>query len=163
MDLRKIYGYALGREFEGKRFFEENAARLTQAAAIDAFRRLVVEEQKHIDYIQRQIDAMELGQPANPMPDPELQPAEFFSDRALSEFLDRTVLEAMVPDLPVLRMAYLIERDFSEFYEKAASQAEGPARLVLETLAAWERRHEALFRQFHDEAFKLYAHMPWGG
>jgi rubrerythrin len=163
MDLRKIYGYALGREHEGKRFFEENASRLTQAAAIDAFRRLAVEEQKHIVYIERQIDAMEIGQTPNPLPDPELLPAEFFSDRALSETLDRTVLEAMVPDLPVLRMAYLIERDFSEFYEKAASQADGPARLVLETLAAWERRHEALFRQFHDEAFKLYARMPWGG
>jgi rubrerythrin len=163
MDLRKIYGYALGREYEGKRFFEENAARLTQAAAVDAFRRLAVEEQKHIDYIQRQIDALVQGQPSNPLPDPDLQPAEFFSSRSFSEALDQTVLEAMVPDLPVLRMAYLIERDFSEFYEKAASQADGPARLVLETLAAWERRHEALFRKFHDDAFELYAHMPWGG
>ena len=163
MELRKIYGYALGREHEGKRFFEENASRLTHAAAIDAFRRLAIEEQKHIDYIERQIDALELGQTPNPLPDPDLQPAEFFSSRALSESLDRTVLEAMVPDLPVLRMAYLIERDFSEFYEKTASQAEGPARLVLETLAAWERRHEALFRKFHDDAFELYAHMPWGG
>jgi rubrerythrin len=163
MDLRKIYGYALGREFEGKRFFEENAGRLTQAAAVDAFRRLAVEEQKHIEYIQRQIDAMQQGQPPNPLPDPDLQPAVFFTGRALSEALDQTVLEAMVPDLPVLRMAYLIERDFSEFYEMAAGQTEGPARLVLQTLAAWERRHEALFRKFHDDAFELYAHMPWGG
>ena len=106
---------------------------------------------------------MEKVHPPNPQPAPDLQPAEFFTARALSEPLNQTVLEAMVPDLPVLRLAYLIERDFSEFYEKAASQTEGPARLVLETLAAWQRRHEALFRQLHDDAFELYAHMPWGG
>lgn len=163
MELRKIYEYALGREYEGKRFFEENADRLTQAAAVDAFRRLAGEEQKHIEYIQLAMDALEQGQPPSPQPTPDLQPAEFFSRRAESEALDQTVLEAMVPDLPVLRMAYLIERDFSEFYEMAAGQTEGPARQVLETLATWERRHEALFRRFHDAAFELYAQMPWGG
>ncbi len=163
MELRKIYEYALGREYEGKRFFEENASRLTQAAAVDAFRRLAGEEQKHIEYIQRQLNALDQGQPSNPQPTPDLQPAAFFTNRAQSEALEQTVLEAMVPDLPVLRMAYLIERDFSEFYEMVASQTEGTARQVLETLAAWERRHEALFKQFHDAAFELYANMPWGG
>jgi rubrerythrin len=163
MELRKIYEYALGREYEGKRFFEENASRLTQAAAVDAFRRLAGEEQKHIEYIQRQLEALEKGQPPSPQPTPDLQPAVFFTSRAQSESLDQTVLEAMVPDLPVLRMAYLIERDFSEFYEAAARHTAGAARQVLETLAAWERRHEALFKQFHDSAFELYAKMPWGG
>jgi rubrerythrin len=163
MELRKIYEYALGREYEGKRFFEENASRLTQAAAVDAFRRLAGEEQKHILYIQRQLDALDQAQPSNPQPTPDLQPAAFFASRAATEALDQTVLEAMVPDLPVLRMAYLIERDFSEYYEMVAGQTEGAARQVLETLAAWERRHEALFRQFHDAAFELYAKMPWGG
>jgi rubrerythrin len=69
----------------------------------------------------------------------------------------------MVPDLPILRMAYLIERDFTEFYEQAAKKAEGEVRIVLETLAKWERRHAALFKQMHDRAFDEYAQMPWGG
>ena len=33
MDIRKIYEYALQREHEGKRFFEQNAERLSHAAA----------------------------------------------------------------------------------------------------------------------------------
>jgi hypothetical protein len=37
---------------------------------------------------------------------------------------------AMVPDLPVLRMAYLIERDFAEFYEMATGKTEGEEREV---------------------------------
>jgi len=69
----------------------------------------------------------------------------------------------MVADLPVLRMAYLIERDFSEFYHLAASKAEGDAKVVLDMLARWEAGHERLFKKMHDEAFELYAEMPWGG
>jgi hypothetical protein len=37
MDIRKIYEYALRREHEGKCFFEENAGRLSHAAAVGAF------------------------------------------------------------------------------------------------------------------------------
>jgi rubrerythrin len=87
----------------------------------------------------------------------------FFTARASSEFIEQTVLEAMVPDLPVLRMAYLIERDFAEFYEEAASKVDGDTRKVFEKLAYWERRHEALFKKMHDRAFEEYAQMPWGG
>jgi rubrerythrin len=77
--------------------------------------------------------------------------------------LDQTMLEAMVPDLPVLRTAYLIERDFADFYEMAAGKSEGEAKEVLQMLAQWERGHERLFKRLHDTAFEEYAEMPWGG
>jgi rubrerythrin len=163
MDIHKIYGYALQREHEGKRFFEQNAERLSHAAAVGAFKRLALEEQKHIEFIQRQIDLLDKGQPANTEMGTELNQVGFFTTRADSESIDQTVLEAMVPDLSVLRMAYLIERDFSEFYENAASQAQGEARHVLEMLAGWERGHESFFKELHDKAFEEYAGMPWGG
>jgi rubrerythrin len=163
MDIRKIYEYALQREHEGKRFYEQNAGRLTHAAAVGAFKQLAVEEQKHIEFIQSQLDALDKGQAANVAMGLELQREGFFSQRAQSELLDQTVLEAMVPDLSVLRVAYLIERDFAEFYEAAAGKLEGEARQVLTMLASWERRHEELFRHMHDQAFELYAQMPWGG
>ena len=69
--------------------------------------------------------------------------------------LDQTVVEAMVPDLPVLRMAYLIERDFAEFYEQAAQRVEDEAaQKSLSMLAQWERGHEKLFKEMHDKAFE---------
>ena len=92
-----------------------------------------------------------------------LDETEFFANRADKEMIEQTVNEAMVADLPVLRMAYLIERDFSEFYQQAASKAEGEAKSVLEMLARWEAGHERLFKRMHDEAFERYAEMPWGG
>ena len=163
MDIRKIYEYALQREHEGKRFFEDNAGRLKHAAAVDAFRQLAAEEQQHIEYIEAHLKALDEGQIADIDLAPALEQAGFFAQRAESEMLDQTVLEAMVPDLPMLRMAYLIERDFSEFYEMAAGKADGPAKEVLTMLAIWERGHERLFKHMHDKAFELYAQMPWGG
>ena len=163
MDIRKIYEYALQREHEGKRFFAENAGRLSHAAAAGVFEQLAAEEQKHIEFIQAQLDALDRGAAPNAQLGLELQEAGFFSQRAESEMIDQAVAEAMVPDLPVLRMAYLIERDFAEFYEMAAAKAEGEAQEVLQMLAEWERGHERLFKHLHDAAFAEYAGMPWGG
>lgn len=163
MELQRVYEYALSREYEGKRFFEENAARLSHAAAVQAFKQLAAEEQKHIDFINSQLDALGQGRGGDLAAGQSIEQAGFFSTRALSEGVDQSVTEAMIPDLPVLRMAYLIERDFAEFYEMAATKAEGPAKEVLSMLAHWERSHERLFKQLHDKAFELYAQMPWGG
>jgi rubrerythrin len=163
MDIHKVYQYALQREIEGKRFFEENAARLSHAAAVGAFKTLAAAEQKHIEFIQRQMDLLRAHRAPDVSLGVEGEGTGFFSMRAATEALDQTVLEAMVPDLPVLRTAYLIERDFAEFYELAARQAEGAAKETLEILARWERGHERLFKSLHDRAFAEYAQMPWGG
>ena len=163
MNLQRIYIYALQREYEGKRFFEQNADRLSHATAVQAFKTLAMEEQRHIDFIENQLDALVRQEEPKLNYGEELERAGFFVDRATSEMLDQTVAEAMVPDLPVLRMAYLIERDFAEFYESAADKFDGEARQVLRMLANWERGHERLFKYLHDQAFDQYTQMPWGG
>jgi len=163
MDIRKVYEYALSREHEGKRFYESNAERLSHAAAVGAFRQLAIEEQKHIDFIELQIKALDQGQAGNVSAGIELEKAGFFIQRASGEMIDQTVSEAMVPDLPVLRMAYLIERDFAEFYEMAAQETEGDAQQVLAMLSTWERGHEQYFKDWHDKVYREYAKMPWGG
>jgi rubrerythrin len=163
MDLRKIYGYALQREHEGKRFFAENAGRMAHAAAAGAFRHLAEEEQKHIEFIQRQIAALDKNEAGSSAMGAALEKEGFFTQRASAELLDQTIIEAMVPDLPVLRTAYLIERDIAEFYANAAQEAEGEAKKVLQMLAGWERGHEAYFKAIHDKTLKEYSEMPWGG
>ena len=97
MDIRKIYEYALQREHEGKRFFEQNAERLSHAAAVGAFKGLAAEEQKHIEFIQSQLDALDKGESPSAAMGVTLEKAGFFSQRATSELLDQTVVEAMVP------------------------------------------------------------------
>jgi len=163
MDIRKIYEYALQREYEGKRFFVENAERLSHPAAAKAFKELAAEEEKHILFIQSQITALDIGELESSALAQKLQGEGFYSQRAHSEMFDQTVLEAICPDLPVLRMAYLIEADFADFYAKSAKQATGEAKKVLKMLAKWETSHEALFKDLHDKAYEIYSQMPWGG
>ncbi len=163
MELRKIFEYALQREIEGKRFFEQNADRMGHAAAVGAFKTLAAEEARHIVFIQSLLAAIDKGESPDITIGIEMEKAGFFALRANTELLDQTVLEAMVPDLPVLRTAYLIERDFAEFYEMSAGKAEGESKKVLEMLARWEHGHERLFKEMHDKAFQQYADMPWGG
>jgi len=162
MNIRKVLEYALQREHEGKAFFENNAERLSNAAATGAFKAIAREEQRHIEFIQAQLDSLD-AKDTGKHAGPKLDDTGFFADRAEKEMIEQTVNEAMVADLPVLRMAYLIERDFAEFYRQAASKTEGDARIVLEFLARWEAGHERLFKKMHDEAFEKYAEMPWGG
>ncbi len=82
MDVSKIFEYALQREYEGKCFFEVNAGRLSHASAVGAFKRLAAEEQKHIEFIQRQIDLLDKGQSSSTTLGEEMEKAGFFSRRA---------------------------------------------------------------------------------
>ena len=164
MDVRKIYEYALQREYEGRSFFRQNAERFGHAAAAGSFQQLAEEEQKHVEFIQGLIDDLDEGGTAGLAMGQQLDAEGFFWQRADTEMLDQTVIESMVPDLPVLRMAYLIERDLAEFYEMAAERTTDPAaKESLSMLAKWERGHERLFKGMHDKAFEEYAGMPWGG
>ena len=158
----KIYEYALEREREGKAFFESNASRMSHAAAAGIMQQLAAEEQKHIEFVEDLLRRLEGGATPGGAA-PELEPGSRFAARADSELLEQTVIESMVPDVAILRMAYLIERDLAEFYEMAAAAAEGEARASLESLARWERGHEQLFKDLHDRIFQEYAGMPWGG
>jgi rubrerythrin len=162
MDIQKIFEYALQREYEGKRFYDENAGRLQNASAVGAFKTIAAEEQRHIDFIKSQLEALKEGGTLEGK-GPELAVAGFIVNRAAREKVEDSISESMVANLPVLRMAYLIERDFAEFYALAASRAEGDAKTALDMLADWERGHERLFKSMHDKAFELYAGMPWGG
>jgi rubrerythrin len=163
MDIRKIYEYALAREKDGKRFYETNAERLSHAAAVGAFRQLAIEEQKHVEFVESQLAILDDEQKAHSGPELAMEIARFFSQRASLASIDQTISESMLPDLPILRMAYLIERDFAEFYELAAERSSGDAQQVLLQLSRWERAHERYFKDWHDKVFEEYAKMPWGG
>lgn len=160
MNVQKIYEYALQREKEGYKFFKANADKAAHATVASVFSKLAEEELKHIEYIQGLLanadDRVEKVAAA-------LEGDGWFEGRAQKELLDQTVIESMIPDVAVLRTAYLIEKDLSEFYSHAAEKATGNAREALSLLAKWERGHEVFFKELHDKIFKEYTEMPWGG
>ena len=163
--LIKIFEYALNQEQTGKNFFQNSLQRLGVGSAVSAFERLIKEEEKHIEFLNRLIANIKAGKKIGlaDVDETVLKPVDFFDDRARSEFLHQCVEGSMVPDVTVFNLAWLIEKDLSEFYQAMAQKTEGEAKLALIMLADWEGSHEKFFRQFRDTLTETYAQMPWGG
>ena len=164
-NLIKIFEYALSQEETGKSFFQASLARMGWGAAVTAFKRVLEEEEKHILFINNILRGLKQGGPEQIKleKDIALPQTNFFDERSRREFSQQVLLESMVPDVTVFSMAWLIEKDLSEFYEKMAGQTAGKAQEALSMLAGWERGHERFFREYREKLTKIYDTMPWGG
>ena len=164
-DLIKIFEYALNQERTGKSFFEVSLQRMANGAAVNAFKRLIQEEEKHIVFISKILENLHNKQSFTTagLGVEAMEPTNYFDERAKSEFLQECVEGSMVPDVTVFNTAWLIEKDLSEYYEKMAAQTEGEARNALGMLSNWEKGHEKFFREYRDKLSEVYSHMPWGG
>lgn len=163
--LIKIFEYALNQEETGKVFFETSIERMGIGAAISAFKRLIEEEQRHIEFINQILEDLRGGVEINPdeVKKVVLEPTNYFDERARSEFLQQCIEGSMVPDVTVFNTAWLIEKDLSEFYGNMARNTEGKAREAFTMLSNWEKIHEEFFREYRDKLSETYAKMPWGG
>ena len=163
--LIKIFQYALNQEETGMSFFETSLKRMGIGNAVSAFERLIEEERRHILFITRILERLdkEAEIDLSDMQDTALEPANYFDERARSEFLEQCIHESMVPDVTVFNTAWLIEKDLSEFYERMAASTEGEPREALQMLARWEKEHERFFKEFRDKLTDTYSKMPWGG
>ena len=164
-NLIKIFEYALAQEETGKSFFQTSIERMGWGAAVNAFKRLIREEEHHIVFIETVLDQLKRGSPDQVQIESEarLHHTDFFDERAKSEFLRQCLEGSMVPEVTVFNMAWLIEKDLSEFYEKMANQTSGKAKEALSMLSKWEKGHERFFREFRDKLTEVYSKMAWGG
>ncbi|MFC1743459.1 ferritin family protein [Candidatus Riflebacteria bacterium] len=164
--LIRIFEYALNQEKTGLSFFNTSLERMDSASAKSAFKILVEEEKKHIQYIGNILkDLRESGEiiPLS-LKKVEIMPTNFFEDREKSEFLERCISESMIPDVTVFNTAWLIEKDLSNFYASMINEVtEERAKEAFQQLSNWEKEHELFFREFRDKLTSEYATMPWGG
>ena len=163
--LIKIFEHALQQEFTGRDFFKNSLQRMGWASAVTAFQRLIQEEEKHIEMIEKILSGLKRGSPIDlsPPKSPAEEPFNHFEERAKREFFTRCLEGSMVPEVTIFNIAWLIEKDLSEFYEKMARQTEGKAKEALMYLSRWEQAHEKLFREFRDQFAEMYSRIPWGG
>jgi len=164
-NLIKIFEYALNQEQTGKAFFEDSLQRMGMGAAISAFKQLIEEEEKHIEFINQILKDLKEGKEINPsgMKKIVLKPTNYFDARAKSEFLQQCIEGSMIPDVTVFNTAWLIEKDLSEFYAKMAQNTEGKAKEAFIMLSDWEKGHEIFFKEYRDKLSETYSKMPWGG
>lgn len=163
--LIRIFEYALNQEKTGLAFFRQSLERMGIGAAVTAFKLLIQEEEKHVEFIGAILADLRRGAGGDLAGVPEVSPTpvNYFDERARSEFLQQCVEGSMVPDVTIFNTAWLIEKDLSEFYARMASQTAGKAAEALTILSNWEKEHEKFFRDYRDKLSEVYAQMPWGG
>ena len=163
-NYQNVIRYAMERELQGVDFFKSNAEKVSQASAKDMLLRLADVEMDHYEYLKEQLEYFEKYQNFKEVDFDLDRESNIFADRADSEKMDQQVTESMVPDMSVLRTAYLMEKDFAEFYQNAAdSTDDANAKKLFQTLAIWERGHEKMFKEEHVRLMEDYMSQPWGG
>jgi len=144
---RRILEYALAMEKKGASFYREQANMVQNEDAKKLFKRLSFFEDEHVNYIQGKIDELEKEKEISFDPEEVAEENFIFETRKKEEIKD-----GAENDFPIIRMAYLIEKDFHDFYKKASEKAEEEqARNLFSELALWEKKHlEYLYKIYQD-------------
>ena len=101
-------------------------------------------EQKHADYIEHLMASVKDGKPLFKL---ESSPEEDkFSERLEQQEINTENLESDLGDYSIVRMAYLIEKDFVDYYLKSAENQEENIKEVFLSLAEWEKQHAELMK-----------------
>lgn len=166
-DYAKILKFAMSMEMDGHNFFKEKAAGFSNPTTRELFEQLAQVELGHYHFLKSELERY-TEDAENYEVDTDFMQNEgtdsIFKEREKSEHLDTTLLESDVPDMTVLRMAYLIERDFAEFYEESRDSVDDERlKDLFDRLAKWEYTHEDIFKKEYKRLKKEYMNLPWGG
>lgn len=143
-NYEEILKYAMNLEKKAEEFYTLYKDKAQSNAIKDVFDGLSSMELDHYNILKNQLDRVENNQAFSEV-NLKLDDGEKIIFNREKD-LDNVNLAYELSDLPILRMAYTLENDFANFYEKAAKKAEDPnAKKLLETLAYWENEHRVAF------------------
>lgn len=161
----QILKYAMQMELDGHNFFKEKAEAFVNPTTKELFLTLAEIEMEHYRFIEEQLNNYLETDSFNT--DTKMMNRDensIFEKREQSEHIDATLAESDIPDITILRMAYLIEKDYAEFYNKAAEKADDEdAKALFTQLAKWEEGHKKIFKKEYDRRMEEYMNLPWGG
>ncbi len=158
--ILKILEYAMMMEKQGQQFYLTYKDEVEGERFQEIFASLARVEEEHYTLLKKQYDLMKQEGTLGTF-DAELsQGAEIF-ERVLrqEQAMKDPEADQSLNNLAILRMAYLIEKDFADFYKKAVEQADSPeAKKLLTSLAAWEEKHRQMFYADYQELMEA----NWG-
>lgn len=163
-NYEQVLRYAMQMELDGHNFFKENAEKFNSPTSRKLFLDLAEVEMDHYRYLENQLKSYLETDSFDTSHEVMDREENIFEAREESEHIEATLKESDIPDITILRMAYLIERDYKEFYTNAAENAQDEAaKAIFTKLAHWEEGHEKLFKAEYDRRMKEYMTLPWGG
>lgn len=148
-----VLKYALAREKEGEKFYRERTQNVFTPQVRDILEELAEMEKDHVLYIETLIESLIKGAEFTHY---QLENPGIFKKREVLE-LKGISIDNIAGDISILRMAYLIENDFAEFYEKSARNTESKdLKEILEKLSKWETEHRRIVQSIYDDLTKEY-------
>lgn len=159
-----IIRYAMEMELQGHNFYKENSEKSDNPMTKEILTKLAKTELDHYEYLKSLLKEYEdTNAVSGEIPLPEEEDV-IFQHRKDSEKLDAAIEQSMIPDMNVLRMAYLIEEDFQQYYENMAKKVDDPKlKDILLKFSDWEAGHAKLFRGEYQKRMDIYMNMSWGG
>lgn len=161
----RVIKMAMEMELYGHNFYKDNSEKSKNLQTRSVFKKLSEVELEHYKYLKellkRYVDEEKIDKDLEL---PKEDADEFFDKRKEDENLDQTLEQSMIPDMNVLRMAYLIEQDFRDYYKNMATKVEDDTlKEILNHFSTWEDGHAKLFKKEYDALMDQYMNMSWGG
>jgi rubrerythrin len=150
MKVEDVLKLARSMELQGMNFYNEQKERVRLPLLKDLFSFLSEMERGHAAYLGKQLENIESGRTLDSLP--ENIEADRYRDLMSKQKINPTNLDSDLGDYSIMRMAYLIEKDFVDFYSKSASESDGSVKSLFERLADWEKDHA---RMMKDEMGKI--------
>jgi len=159
-----IIRYAMEMELLGHKFYKENGEKSENPMTKEIFLKLSEVELEHHEYLKSLLKEYETTETISDKLELPEDEDIIFQARKEGEKLDSAMEQSMIPDMNVLRMAYLIEEDFQEYYAKMSEKVEDQKlKEIPLRFAEWEDGHAKLFRSEYDKRMDIYMNMSWGG
>lgn len=142
-----IINYAMEMEKRGQDFYLSYMEKVKNPHIKMLFKRLSEIELDHYNFLKEHYDHLQKHNSWNlniNFTDGE----DIFTNEEID--IKSLNLEHEISDLPILRMAYLIENDFVNFYEKAMNHIQDEdGKKILNFLAKWETSHrDGFFKEY---------------
>ncbi len=146
MNTADVLKLAYQMEIKGMEFYKEQKEKVTFPLLKEIFEHLQSMEKNHAEYIKKQMSNLEGKKPLDEIPSQEEE--DKFRHRLSQQLIETEKLKLDLGDYSIIRMAYLIEKDFAEYYKKSAehSDDEDVKNLFLK-LEEWERGHEQMMKE----------------
>lgn len=150
-NIRNILKFSMRMEKQGENFYRYYAGKIKNTSTRQMFEKLADMESEHYGILKDRFDALggdESIQVISWVVDDKnlMKSPKIFADEAVAP--DAGDEDGLISDLTIVRMAYLIEKDFSMFYKYAATKVEDQeVKKFLKTLSEWETGHMEMFHQ----------------
>ncbi len=143
MSIKDIFTLAHQMELNGMEFYKDQKAVVKDPALQTLFGDLQEMERDHALYLEKQLKNLEGGKGLDALP---IEDEDKFEARLKQQKIETKKLAGDLADFSIIRLAYLIEKDFKEYYAKAAAKSQGQEKDILLKLSDWEQNHADLMK-----------------